>query len=403
MSSSIEPVATYGKASCAYCGDSPVDHRAEYINGSIGVFENKVADLPFFRSIFSFSFKVLNLNFEKYLFGFLTLTGLGKFDSSIDKAASIRSRVIWLEAERRGIKLEQYILFGKATDWYRARINGQVHYFKSLPIPPRYSSTHFWVDDKDTLKKRLRAKGIPVPLSFTATSEWAARRIFEYMRMRKLSMIIKPRTGSRGRHTSTFISDKEEFLKAFRVAKQINYFVQVEEHLYGNVCRATVVNGVLRGFLKAEPPRVTGDGVRTIQELIEAKNKNKPEKIADVIIKEELLDCIGRQGYRLDSILPNSLVLSLLFRTGRLFGGKTREMLPEIHPLLKEYLEKASTVTDTVVIGFDLIIEDPEKDPREQKWGIIEANSLPFIDLHDFAFEGAPANVAAHVWDLWDK
>jgi D-alanine-D-alanine ligase-like ATP-grasp enzyme len=53
------------------------------------------------------------------------------------------------------------------------------------------------------------------------------------------------------------------------------------------------------------------------------------------------------------------------------------------------------------VAGFDLIIADPEQDPDNQEWGIIEANSLPFIDLHYLPLYGRPSNPAAQVWDMW--
>jgi hypothetical protein len=40
-------------------------------------------------------------------------------------------------------------------------------------------------------------------------------------------------------------------------------------------------------------------------------------------------------------------------------------------------------------------------DPDMQHWGIIECNSLPFINLHHFPIEGNPENVASKIWDLW--
>ena len=54
------------------------------------------------------------------------------------------------------------------------------------------------------------------------------------------------------------------------------------------------------------------------------------------------------------------------------------------------------------VVGFDLIMEDPTEDPETQRIGIIECNSLPFIDLHYFALEGPVINLAENVWDLWN-
>mgnify|MGYP006366473691 FL=1 len=76
-------------------------------------------------------------------------------------------------------------------------------------------------------------------------------------------------------------------------------------------------------------------------------------------------------------------------------------MLPEVHPKMHSIFKKAGEIVSVPVAGFDLIIEDPSSDPDTQNWGIIECNSLPFIDLHYFALEGEPVNVATFIWDLW--
>ena len=53
------------------------------------------------------------------------------------------------------------------------------------------------------------------------------------------------------------------------------------------------------------------------------------------------------------------------------------------------------------VVGFDVIIGDPTKSADSQRFGIIECNSLPFIDLHYYALEGKPRNIAGMIWDMW--
>jgi D-alanine-D-alanine ligase-like ATP-grasp enzyme len=148
---------------------------------------------------------------------------------------------------------------------------------------------------------------------------------------------------------------------------------------------------------------VTGDGIKTVRELIVEKNKNKDEKLSDILINEELVSFIDREGKTLDNILPVGQVLNLLAKTGRMYGGYTKEMLPEIHPKMHSIFKNAGECISVAVAGFDLIIQDPTKDPDTQHWGIIECNSLPFIDLHYFPLEGKPINVATYVWDLWSK
>ena len=55
------------------------------------------------------------------------------------------------------------------------------------------------------------------------------------------------------------------------------------------------------------------------------------------------------------------------------------------------------------IVGFDIIIPDPKTDPDGQRWGILEANSLPFIELHYSPLQGTPSRVAADVWDYVER
>jgi cyanophycin synthetase len=84
-------------------------------------------------------------------------------------------------------------------------------------------------------------------------------------------------------------------------------------------------------------------------------------------------------------------------------GGETHEIPESIHPKLHALIERLSQLLDVPLAGFDLIIPDPEADPDIQKWGILEANTLPFIDLHYNPLYGKTSNVAVAIWDLWQK
>jgi cyanophycin synthetase len=151
------------------------------------------------------------------------------------------------------------------------------------------------------------------------------------------------------------------------------------------------------------PPRILGDGVSSINDLIFKKNKNKKDPIKDVIISEYLIEFLKRQNYSLDSVLDKDKEIDLLEKIGVSYGGSSRELFYETHPKIINYLEDAAKVVGTSILGFDFIVNDPTKDPDTQHWGIIECNSLPFINLHHFPVEGYSINIAEKIWDLWLK
>ncbi len=341
------------------------------------------------------------------LVGSFRLVGLARFSTDKEKSISGRSRLMWDEAELRGIEMQQIVMFGKYLEQYRARIGGKWFYFQSIPIPYWLPQKGYdWLDDKFRLASRLSASGIPAPKVAHVTFWFQARRA--YARLNK-PLIVKPRAGSRGRHTTTNIREMEELRAAYKLGKMIALSLVMEEHLYGSVYRATVIDGKLVGFFRADPPQVTGDGIRTIQELITEKNARKhadpatKDKLGDIEVNDDLHSFVARKGCTLASVIPQGFTRDLSAKTGRLYGGYTREMLPEVHPKMHEIFARAGTVVQASIVGFDLIIPDPKADPDTQSWGVIEANSLPFIDLHYLALEGAPINLAKNIWDLWEE
>ena len=99
--------------------------------------------------------------------------------------------------------------------------------------------------------------------------------------------------------------------------------------------------------------------------------------------------------------MPKGLRLYLTHRIGRFYGGETEEMIDKLHPSFIPILKRAANVLNITVAGFDCVIPDPTQDAVSQRWGIIECNTLPFIDLHYFALKGKPRNIAGMIWDLW--
>jgi hypothetical protein len=86
---------------------------------------------------------------EKFLIKISHFFGIIRFDDDIEKATTWRSKVVWEEAGRRGIKMKQVVVFGKHIDNYKAKVNGKNIYFQSIPIPRWLPQAGYdWVDDK---------------------------------------------------------------------------------------------------------------------------------------------------------------------------------------------------------------------------------------------------------------
>lgn len=388
------------KKQCPHCGNNPVSHFAAWVNNSFSVPANRLYLAVCGEREQKFAGYLVKRSFDIFI-AIFRFFGLITMYNDPGKAGTARGRVLWEEARRRGINVEGFFFLGRYTDSYIARVKGHRIYFSGLPRPVyTESGSDWWLDDKAMLKEKLSSAGIPVPAggSFARFDSLAA--CFDALNK---PVIVKPQLGSRGRHTTTHIYTKEQLRRAYDVAKQLCFWVVMEEHLEGSVYRATIINGALIGVLRGDPPRVAGDGVSTISQLVEKKNEIRHEKVSDIVLDGRHTDFLARTGRSLGAIPASGEPVDLLASIGVSYGGHSAEMTEDANAETKKILEKAAAVVADPIIGFDFIIGDIEKSPLSQRWGIIECNSTPFINLHHDPVEGMPVNAAKHVWDYVER
>lgn len=388
------------KTPCAACGPVPGSHLSLWITNSISTLfpststKNSNTLVRLYTKAAERFMDVLC----RLFFTIGRMTGDIRLGDDTALAISDRSRLLWEEAKRRGIPMRQLIVFNRPIDVFDIEMNGRKYFFQSIPFPPHIYQDALDMDDKVAFKKRLREAGLPVPKSYSVHTLKNAKEV-----LRELGTVcVKPQSGSNGRHTYPYVKTEEDLSFALASAKQLCAFTSIEEHIEGNLCRATCVDGKLVGFLESYYPSITGDGVHTISELVALKNKNKEKGVNDIVLSDSHEGYIRRRGYAFDTVLENGVSLSLTYRGGYGQGGGNREHGRAIHPSFIPLIEEAARLTDLAIVGFDIIIPDPLRPQDTQRWGFIEANSLPWIDLHNAPLYGTPIDLSPYVWDLWN-
>ncbi len=394
------------KNSCPYCGNNPVPHFVNWYVESLNILLTPLRQLL----VYNYFFQALTKRgWGRMVAGGLLrlgeILGIITFQTDISKCKVRRAVVMWEEAIKRGIMMKELLLWGKPFDCYIAEKSKtgvkQKIIFSGLPRPLGY--TNKWLDlmdDKWLLKEKFTAEGLPVPAGASCRSLSQALKMFRQIRAAGNQVIVKPRAGSRGRHSTTFVATEEDLKHAFYVAKQLCFWVMVETQLPGPVYRATVINFQLAGVLRGDSPQVTGDGRLTVGELVRQKNQQPHPGVQNVQMGASEINFLKRQKLSPDSILPAGQTVSLSEKIGVSYGGSSSEDYEICHPDNRELFTRAAKSLGDPLVGFDFIIPDITKSYREQKCGFIEVNSLPFINLHHDPLLGHPRNVSAKVWDM---
>jgi D-alanine-D-alanine ligase-like ATP-grasp enzyme len=391
---------------CKDCEPAQESHFVAYTSVVLGWIDQPFFDLM--ERIFQNVAEKLADKITLPFFNLMVLLKLGHFSDKPDSKDTWRTKCFWDEATKRGIKMKEFHL-GPIRDGFVAEYpsdklgaSKKTIVFDGLPRPGfKESPALKWMDNKGVMKEKFSKEGLPVADGGVAWSKSGALKIFN--RLQK-PVITKPNLGSRSRHTMIHINTPEELIVGFEKAKKLSPLVVIEEELRGYLFRGTLIGGKLAGVVRRDQPEVKGDGIHTVQQLLDEENKRSERNgpiFHKIIIDKEAEVELKRQNVKLSDIIEKDKVITFSQKTSRGCGGTTTEVTEITHPDNVQMLEHVAKFLNDPLIGVDFIIEDITKSWRkEQHCGIIECNSLPFIDLHHYVMFGQPKNVAGKLWNL---
>ncbi|KQQ36242.1 cyanophycin synthetase [Duganella sp. Leaf126] len=247
--------------------------------------------------------------------------------------------------------------------------------------------------DKQLTKTLLAGAGVPVPRGRLVTDVEqalrAARRI-------GVPVTIKPLDANQGKGVTTVCITPEQIETAFEHARGYSRRVIVEQYLEGHDYRVLVTGNQVAAASRRRPPEVTGDGVRTIAELVAHENLDpaRGDGHTNILTKMRLdqiaEDLVRKQGYSFDSVPPAGVVVALRGNANLSTGGTAEDATDLLHPLTRDICIRAARTIGLDVAGIDIICRDIGVPLDEQDGGIIEVNAAPGIRMHQYPSSGQP-------------
>ena len=314
----------------------------------------------------------------------------------------------WDEAQRRRLELYNFKESDIHTLYFMLVYNTKKYYFIQTPISLIYQkNTRFdediKYDNKWTLKKKLLDidSQIPCPLGRVFIS---SKNAYNYGISLGFPLVVKPLSESLSIHTSCNIQTPNELKEAIKIVKQVDFRVLVEKHIPGDVYRSLIINDSLIACVRRQPESIVGDGVTTLQELINKKNKvtwkeghgEYPYKITP---NSNLMKILSAQGVALNTVINKGQQIFIAKKVTMSSGAKISDVIDLIHPENKLLLEKVHKILNIPLTGLDFICLDISLPWHKQQFGIIENNSFPYIELHINPSDGKGINVAGKIWD----
>jgi cyanophycin synthetase len=257
--------------------------------------------------------------------------------------------------------------------------------------------------DKEETNRILAHLGLPVPrqrLVQRANDAVAAAERVGY------PVVVKPFNANHGRGISIHLTTEEQVRAAFEVAREHSRSVIIESFITGEDHRMLVIAGELVAVSKRVPGHVVGDGVHTIEELVDEVNLDPRrgighEKVLTRLVFDHQADAmLARKGYTRETV-PSAGERVFLRSTGNLStGGTAADMTDLVHPDNAEMAVRAVKAIGLDVGGVDFLTTDITQSYKEIGGAICEINAAPGFRMHMAPSEGRPRDVAGPVLDM---
>ena len=257
--------------------------------------------------------------------------------------------------------------------------------------------------DKQLTKSLLREQGVPVPEGKLAFSEISALQAAKEI---GVPVAIKPHDGNQGKGVHLNLKNEREIRAAFKDAFSYSNAVIVEKFITGKDFRVLVVGNKVSAVSERNPASVVGDGVHTIEELVNIVNQEESRgDHHEKPLTKIKIDAITRRLLRRNKLTPSSIPemgqLIRLRENGNLStGGTAIDCTDEIHPENAELAIRAASILGIDIAGIDIVAEDISVPIKQTGGVIVEVNTAPGIRMHLYPSEGKPRDVAKDIVDL---
>jgi cyanophycin synthetase len=283
---------------------------------------------------------------------------------------------------------------------------GYGKYQKSISATLYEGTSSIAVDvacNKDLTKSLLNEVSIPVPegksVSDIEEALLAANEI-------GYPVVLKPKNGNKGKFVFINVKEDDGLETAFAQAVTFDGEVIVEKYIEGKDYRVLVVNGRVVAAAERISAHVIGDGLHTVQELIDIENRNElrgedHEKPLTKIKIDGIVEAIlVKQGMDLSYVPETNQTVLLRENSNLSTGGQAYDCTDLVSSENREIFEEAAKIIGLDIAGIDVVTPDISKPINMVGGAIVEVNAVPGIRMHLNPTKGMKRDVAASILDM---
>jgi len=302
-------------------------------------------------------------------------------------------------AEARGIpwyRLDRYNLVQLGTGRYQKRIRATITSDTSVLAVET-------ADDKFLTNRMLAEAGVPVPPALRTADPAVAEAFRQEL---GVPLAVKPCTGHLGRGITLGVDSPGAVNEAISCALGFDDAVVVQPMVAGESYRLLVIGGRFVAAARLVPPSVTGDGVLTVAQLVEALNRDPLRGVGDkstlslVEIDEEAIRLLALRGLDPGSVLPAGESCQLKVSGNLRLGGASHDVTDTVHPVNRMLAERAARALGLDAAGVDVLAPSLEHSILDSGGVVIEVGAAPDFRMHLNPLSGTPRDVVDPFVDM---
>ncbi|TGM36712.1 bifunctional glutamate--cysteine ligase GshA/glutathione synthetase GshB [Leptospira biflexa] len=316
----------------------------------------------------------------------------------------ISTQIIIRDAISRGIEVQ---VIDRKENFLRLKQGSHTEFVKEAS-KTRLDSlmTYLVMENKIASKLVLAEDEVRVPIGKHYSRLEDA--LNDYTIFQNKKKVVKPVTTNFG--IGIGISEPNDSLEKFTYfVKQSFSFsssIIIEEFIEGPEYRFLVLGDEVVAVCNRVPANVVGDGIKTISELIEEKNRDPRRGEGHITALEKIqMSDVERlvlldQGYEFLSIPKKGEQVFLRKNSNISTGGDSVDVTDLVHPEFKTIALKAARAAGAVICGIDIISSAITETPNPETYAILEINFNPVLYIHEFPYSGTPRAVGDTILNL---
>lgn len=326
---------------------------------------------------------------EKSTYNFVPLEGYEHFEAT--------TQIIIAEILRRDLPFE---VIDEENNLLAVTYNNREYIIHEGTISDANSLIAYWIsNDKWMTRQFLKRAGLSVAQGLLLRKDYTP----ELPGSVRFPMVVKPATTDHGIAVSTNLQTPQDLAAAIATAFNHAPRVIVEEYFPGREYRFLVIDFQVRAIAYRVPANVTGDGMHTISQLIDKKNKGRGtdyrHPLLKIIIDAEVIRHLGALSMSPDTVPLAGEQVFLRQNSNLSTGGDSIDLTDDMTGFYKDVAVKAARAAGLKIAGVDIIISDPAAAPGPETYIVVELNAPAMLSMHDFPYVGKNRHVERYVLD----